>query len=66
MSTKQVKIIRWEKVIDVDTFLSLLLKHSTVMTLLLFFSLDQWFSTRGDFVPQETLAMSEDIFSCHT
>ena len=39
---------------DVYAIPSLLLELSTVMTLLPFFALDQSFSVRGDFLPQET------------
>ena len=39
---------------DVYTIPSLLLEHSTVLTLLPFLSPDQWFSTGSDFVPRQT------------
>ena len=62
----QDKIMRVGKVMDVYTIPRLLLELSTVMIFLPFFALDQRLSIRGDLCPKRLLAMSGDIFDCHT
>ena len=61
-----MKIMRVGKVMDVYTIPRLLLELSTVMIFLPFLALDQRLSIRGDLCPKRLLAMSGDIFGCHT